>query len=86
MQCGLVRIIVVLAYAPKRGYTLYRSSPDIMHKYPQKLRRGRSCRQRVAGKTAQKRGVFVPGGAGKPVNVSDDLKRIGVVLVCHFRI
>ena len=32
------------------------------------------------------RRVFMPGSAGKPVNVSDDLKRIGVVLVCYFRI
>ncbi len=67
-------------------YALYRFPPDVVRKNPQELRRGWSCRQRAAGKTTQKRGVFVPGGAGKPVNVSDDLKRIGVVLVCYFRI
>ena len=67
-------------------HALYRSSPDIMHKHPQKLRSCRSCRQRAVSKAAQKSSIFMPGGAGKPVNVSDDLKRIGVVLVCHFRI
>ena len=67
-------------------YALYCSTPEIVRKNPQELRRGWGGRQRAAGKTAQKRSVFVPGGAGKPVNVSDNLKRIGVVLVCHFRI
>ena len=74
------------ADAPKCGYALYRSLPDIVHKHPQKLFSCRSCCQWSVSKTTQKRGVFVPGGAGKPVNVSDDLKRIGVVLVCYFRI
>mgnify|MGYP004489914337 CR=1 FL=1 len=67
-------------------YALYRFPPDVVCKHPQKLRSCRSCHQRAAGKTAQKRSVFVPRGAGKPVNVSDNLKRIGVVLVCYFRI
>lgn len=74
-----------VVYIPQQ-HALYRSLPDIVHKHPQKLCSCRSCHQRAAGKTAQKRSVFVPRGAGKPVNVSDDLKRIGVVLVCHFRI
>ena len=67
-------------------YALYCSIPKIVRKNPQELRRGWGGRQRAASKTAQKRRVFMPGSAGKPVNVSDDLKRIGVVLVCYFRI
>ena len=74
------------ADAPKYGYALYRSSSDVMHKHPQKLRRGRSCRQRAVSKAAQEDGIFTPCSASKPVNVSDDLERIGVVLVCYFRI
>ena len=72
-------------YIPQQ-HALYRSSPDIGHEHPQKLRSCRSCRQRAVSKAAQEDGVFTPCGAGKPVNISDDLKRIGVVLVCHFRI
>ena len=67
-------------------YALYRFPPDVVCKNPQKLRRGWSCRQRAVSKAAQEDGVFTPCGAGKPVNASDDLKWIGVVLVCHFRI
>ena len=67
-------------------YALYRFPPDVVRKNPQKLRSCRSCRQRAVSKAAQEDGVFTPCGAGKPVNASDDLKWIGVVLVCHFRI
>ena len=67
-------------------YALYRFPPDVVCKDPQELRGGRSCCQRAVSKTAQKRRVFMPGSAGKTVNVSDNLKRIGVVLVCHFGI
>ena len=65
-------------------YALYRSAPKIVRQNPQKLRRGRSCRQWSVSKTAQKSGVFVPGFTGEAVNTSDDLKRIYVILVCHF--
>ena len=55
---------------------LYRSSPNVVRKNPQKLCRGRSCRQRPVSKTAQKGCVFTPGSAGEPVNASDDLKQV----------
>ena len=63
-----------------------RSPPDIVHEDPQELGGRGGGRQRAVGEAAQEDGVFTPCSAGKPVNVSDDLKRIGVVLVCHFRI
>ena len=43
-------------------------------------------RQRAVGEAAQEDGVFMPGSAGEPIDASDDLERVCVVLVCHFRI
>ena len=42
--------------------------------------------QRAGSKAAQEDGVFMPGSAGEPVDVSDDLERIYVVLICYFGI
>ena len=43
-------------------------------------------RQRAVDEAAQEDGVFMPGSAGEPIDASDDLERVCVVLVCHFRI
>ena len=66
--------------------TLSHSSPEAVCQDPQELCGGRGGRQWAAGKTAQEDGVFAPGIAGKAVDALDDLKRIGIVLVCHFGI
>ena len=67
-------LVVGVPYIPKKA--LYRASPNVVRKNPQKLCRGRSCRQRPVSKTAQKGCVFTPGSAGEPVNASDDLKQV----------
>ena len=63
-----------------------RSFPDIVHEDPQELGGRGGGGQRAVGEAAQEDGVFMPGSAGEPIDASDDLERVCVVLVCHFRI
>lgn len=57
-----------------------------MHEDPQKLGGRGGGGQRAVGEAAQEDGVFMPGSAGEPIDASDDLERVCVVLVCHFGI
>ena len=57
-----------------------------MHEDPQELGGRGGSGQRAIGEAAQEDGVFMPGSAGEAVDASDDLERVCVVLVCHFRI
>ena len=63
-----------------------RSFPDIVHEDPQELGGRGGGGQRAVGEAAQEDGVFMPGSAGEAIDASDDLERVCVVLVCHFRI
>lgn len=57
-----------------------------MHEDPQELGGRGGGRQRAVGEAAQEDGVFMPGSAGEPIDASDDLERVCVVLVRHFGI
>ena len=57
-----------------------------MHEDPQELGGRGGGGQRAGSKAAQEDGVFMPGSAGEAIDASDDLERVCVVLVCHFRI
>lgn len=63
-----------------------RSPPDIVHEDPQELGGRGGGGQRAGSKAAQEDGVFMPGSAGEAIDASDDLERVCVVLVRHFRI
>ena len=62
------------------------SFPEIVHEDPKELGGRGGGRQRAGSKAAQEDGIFMPGSAGEPIDASDDLERVCVVLVRHFGI